>query len=505
MRELVPDLMLLFSGYPRCYGAYAPQLTDEGGGKMKGRAKTVKGDVTLELWLSHLSGEMGLGIVPIDEKNKVRFGAIDIDEYPLDLKKLNANIQKFKLPLVLCRTKSGGAHLYLFLESPHPAGDIQLKLREMVSRLGYGNAEIFPKQSALLSDRGDVGSWINMPYFNVGKTERYALDANGEELTLPNFMNYARMRLTTYEKLREIKPADDNQLPGGPPCLNHLVSLGFPQGTRNNGLFNMAIYAKKADPDNWRTMVQEYNATKMTPPLDINEVQGIIGSIEKKSFTYTCKQAPIANYCNMTRCRGCKHGIGGEASMPKFGSLSKYDSDPPIWFLDVDGGGRLQLTTEELQSPMYFQKRCMIDLNVMPGLPKRETWNEMIQELLKDVHVIEVPREVTPEGRLWILFEEFCTGRSQAKTAEELLLGKPYELNGMVYFRAADFLKFLERQNFREFRANMISMHLREWGCVAKFWNLSGKGVNTYGVPKRKLNPQTQAFTVATEIANDKF
>ena len=25
-------------------------------------------------------------------------------------------------------------------------------------------------------------------------------------------------------------------------------------------------------------------------------------------------------------------------------SLTKFDTEPPIWFLDVDGGGRLELT-----------------------------------------------------------------------------------------------------------------------------------------------------------------
>ena len=134
--------------------------------KAQGKAKTIKTvGATVNHWKAHLEGKKGLGIIPIDEENSVRWGAIDIDIYSLDLEKLVQKIEEFKLPLVVCRSKSGGAHVFCFLKEKIPAGDMQDKLREISAGLGYGGVEIFPKQREVLVERGDIGSWLNMPYF----------------------------------------------------------------------------------------------------------------------------------------------------------------------------------------------------------------------------------------------------------------------------------------------------------------------------------------------------
>ena len=46
----------------------------------------------------------------------------------------------------MCRSKSGGAHLFLFTEEPVTAEDLRNKLTQLAAVLGYGNCEIFPKQ-----------------------------------------------------------------------------------------------------------------------------------------------------------------------------------------------------------------------------------------------------------------------------------------------------------------------------------------------------------------------
>lgn len=494
MRELIPDLMMLFDGDRRAYGTYSAQLVQDGD-KKKGIAASLKGDVTVDLWIRHLSGMQGLGIIPIDETSKVKFAAIDIDEYPIDLIALNANIQRLKLPLVLCRTKSGGAHLYLFLDAHHRADEVQLKMREMAALLGYGNSEIFPKQTKIVVDRGDVGSWINMPYFYAHLTERYALNELGQQMSFERFIEYARVRQIPFADLHKIASNNREILPGGPPCLNHLLSMEFPAGTRNNGLFNLAIYAQKAHGDEWRDHVIEYNQKYMTPPLTDVEVQGVIKSAAKKNFNYTCKQAPIANYCNMPKCRSCKHGIGvGDLGMPKFGSLTKLMTVPPIWFLEIEGGGRMELTTDDLQSPRNFQHRCMASLNIMPICMKQDAWQELIHKLLQDVTEIEIPPEATPEGQLWSHLEDFTTGRVQAKTVEELLMGKPFLKDGMYYFRLKDFIAYLDRQKWRAMPQSNIPMHIAEWGCGRQFFNVHRKGVNCYCIAEKEFEKQDAEF-----------
>lgn len=77
------------------------------------------------------------------------------------------------------------------------------------------------------------------------------------------------------------------QIPGevikdGPPCLQQLCTQGFPEGTRNNGLFNIGVYLRKFDPDNWQSLLEDHNRNFMSPPLAANEVITVIKQLDKK-------------------------------------------------------------------------------------------------------------------------------------------------------------------------------------------------------------------------------
>jgi hypothetical protein len=85
--------------------------------------------------------------------------------YGEDLTTLIKKVEAAKLPLVPCRSKSGGLHLFMFATEPVLAKAMQDCLRELAAGLGIAGSEIFPKQAELLSDRGDQGTWMIMPYF----------------------------------------------------------------------------------------------------------------------------------------------------------------------------------------------------------------------------------------------------------------------------------------------------------------------------------------------------
>ena len=106
---------------------------------------------------------------------------------------------------MVCRSKSGGAHVYCFLKEKAPAADMQDKLREIAAGLGYGGVEIFPKQREVLVDRGDIGSWLNMPYFEGDGSMRYAFDQKAEALSLTNFISFIEQRLISHEELVELE------------------------------------------------------------------------------------------------------------------------------------------------------------------------------------------------------------------------------------------------------------------------------------------------------------
>ena len=104
----------IFDGLRQAYGTYNVKRKNANG-KNLGKASLVREPRTTALWENHLSGEgVSIGIIPINETNECRWGCLDIDEYPLDHKVLVEKIRKAKLPLVVCRSKSGGAHCFLF-------------------------------------------------------------------------------------------------------------------------------------------------------------------------------------------------------------------------------------------------------------------------------------------------------------------------------------------------------------------------------------------------------
>ena len=475
--------MSLFAGLDRAHGTY--EIKDaRADGKLTGNAVTVREKVTLDHWKKHLDGSKGLGIIPINDQSKVKFGVIDVDEYKgLDLKDLSKKLVEQHIPFVPCRSKSGGVHLYLFCKEWINAEAMQLKLKELAAGLGFGDAEIFPKQTKILADRGDIGQWINMPYFNSRESLRYAIGKDGNALSPEEFLTYAEDLKVNLEELKKCHVQVNTELEEGPPCLQLLTKQGFPEGTRNNGLFNLAVYARKAFPDTWRNVVEQYNIKFMDPPLTSTEVLNVIKSANKKSYQYTCSRPPIAPHCNAAVCKLRKHGIGNDGKMPNIHSLTKYNTQPPIWFLDVEGCGRIELETDDLQNQRRFQRKCMEKLNMMPAKMNENSWNQLINHLFENLTIIEAPTDASPIGQMMELIERFCTNRSQALDKGEILLGKPWTEDGRHFFRISDIMSFFDRQHFREFKVQQVTSILKQHKAEHHFFNVKGKGVNAWSLP----------------------
>lgn len=492
MHPATPVMMTLFAGYTEAFGLFIVNNERSAQGKINGKATTVRGSLTVDHWDNHLNGVAGIGIIPINADNQCSFGVIDVDKYDINIKDVAIKVDKLGLPLTAIRSKSGGVHLYVFLTEPVPAKIVQDKLREFSAALGLGICEIFPKQTKVLYEKGDIGQWINMPYFDETKTTRYALGPDQKALLLKDFIKFAEARRITPKAFIDLKIANAEELIDGPPCLQLLALQGFPPGTRNNGLLNLAVYLRKLTPDNWKAELDKYNKLYMIPALPSAEVLAVIKSMEKKEYNYTCKQDPICAHCNVQLCRTRKYGIGGGLGMPSMGSLTKLMTDPPIWFLEVDHGGRLELSTDDLQSPFKFQKRCMDALNMMPVVMKREDWQDIVRRLLDEVQVINMPEDVSMRGQLIELIEVFCTGRAQANREEEILLGKPYLFDGHHLFRLTDLQSFLERHNFTVIGRNKMISVMRDLGAKHQFLNIKGKGVNVWSLPE--MAKQTSKF-----------
>ena len=370
----------IFQGLDIAYGQYQPGDRGENG-KQQGKAFIVRGTVTEDHWSKHLKGEgPALGIIPITQNNDCRWGCIDIDEYNFNHLELIQSIRKLNLPLIVCRSKSGGAHVFLFTKENIPASLMQSKLKQMAIILGYEGSEIFPKQTEILVERGDTGNFLNLPYYNNTKGLRYAFDDNGDALTLEQFyIAYDKYSCTRgdVEGIQITTEKREEAFPLGPPCLNKLASIGFGQGSRNNALFNIAVFYKQSQPDTWEDKIVEANLKHMDPPLSNNEVQQLIKSVNRKGYDkYRCKDAPINSVCQSGLCRTKRFGVGyGEEEMPVLGSLTKYTSNPPQWFLDV-GEARIELKTEQLYSPNLFALACLDQANLIVPIPKPKDWKQ---------------------------------------------------------------------------------------------------------------------------------
>ena len=481
----------IFDGLAEAYGVFKIEKT-AANGKSTGKAAILREPRTMELWEGHLSGKgTAIGIIPINEQNMCKWGCIDVDQYPLDHKALVERIRKLKLPLVVCRSKSGGAHCFLITADWVEAKDLQTTLQSVSAALGYGGSEIFPKQVKLHLDRGDVGNFLNLPYYDAEEGLRYAIKDDGTSATLEEFFKLVETHVQTPEQVLglQVTETPDAILKDGPPCLQTLCANKISEGGRNNGLFNIGVYLRKAYPDSWETEILTYNMQYLEPPLPLNEVNIVAKQLERKEYAYKCGDSPINSYCNKDLCRTRRFGVGAAVQGAAIANLRKYNSTPPVWFLDVNGEP-LELDTEALQSQGIFQKACMEQLNFMPRSLQRTAWEARISALMAEMRenesaVMEVSQDASTSGQFLEYLEEFCSHLQVASDKEEILLRRPWtdEDEGVTYFRLRDFEGHLKKNKFFEFKAHRIAQRLRDINGESTVMKIKGRAVRVWSIP----------------------
>ncbi len=444
----------IFEGNNSAYGQLILSGSTTDKGKAEGKAFIKRQPVTDTLWQEHLEGkDPALGVIPINENNECKWGCIDVDQYDLDHLSIMRNIKGMRFPLVTFRSKSGGAHLFLFAKEFIPASLMQSKLKAMAEALGYAGSEIFPKQTEILVERGDTGNFLNLPYHGGTRGLRYTFKAGGEAANLESFYSIYDEWAQTKEEIENIivkKTEVVEAFQDGPPCLNKLAQDGFGEGSRNNALFNVAVYHKQASPDNWEDKVMEDNSKWMNPPLSFQEVKQLLASVGKRGYDkYRCKEQPICGVCNAAKCRTKKFGVGfEEEQMPELDTLTKITSNPPQWFLNV-GGKRVELKTEQLHNPNLFAIAVLDQANVVSPIPKAQDWREIyLKTLMQNLQEIEPLESLDPMNQIVNLLYDFTVNRPAARTKEDILNKMSWTDEGYTYFRMDDFYSFCKRNNW---------------------------------------------------------
>jgi hypothetical protein len=147
-----------------------------------------------------------------------------------------------------------------------------------------------------------------------------------------------------------------------------------------------------------------FNYEKLDKPLPSGEVNTLVKSVSKKDYAYTCKQSPICNYCEKSKCVKREFGIGGfnGGLAIQIDSITKYETEnrqSVRWYIEI-GGERIEVTTQQLLDQRQLQKICVEKLNKCPSTMPGQKWEQKINELLTGVEVISDPDDASQQGQL---------------------------------------------------------------------------------------------------------
>jgi hypothetical protein len=481
---MVAKFAALFRGGEYGHGNWNP----------KGGASTLRSPATPEDYARHLSGEVGLGIAPVTSAGVVYFAAIDIDVDTIDHADLYQKVQTRKLPLTVCRSKSGGAHLYLFSQHGHPASMIQALLRKWATLLGFPRVEIFPKQ--LKVGPGNIGNWINLPYFSGDNTTRYAVGPNGA-MSLQEFLDSV---VYYKEDVRVDETAEAGTSPL-PPCLAALAKHKLPEGGRNTVLFNTAVFYRKSRPADWEDAVIQHNSTAFDPPLPFREVQTIVSSVGRAKYQYSCEQDPVRQYCDRAACQLLPYGVShmpwkeqGAYDDLLVGNLRKVLSDPPRYLVEVNGR-ELEVSADDFLNFAAFRKQAYLKLDLMVQPLKQPQWDQQIKQLTADMNVVEAPEDASIKGLVIERLHEFLSLKDRAMSREDILKGLPVQDNDLILFKISDFRRHLQIYKLdTKVEMGELFMMLQNEGASHKRVRVAGKLITVWGFPLVRLNQQTDDF-----------
>ena len=460
----------IFQGLDRAHGVTIVGESNGNGTKVKGKSFVKREPITDELWQKHLDGTDSLGVIPINDDNKCKWGCIDIDSYAgFDHQKLINKIKQFKLPLVVCRSKSGGAHVFLFTKDYVSASLMQDKLNEIRSVLGYGGSEVFPKQRELKS-KDDTGNFLNLPYFNGDDTVRYAFDNDGEAASLEGFYKLYETKVVTADIIESLEiKRPQTPYSDGPPCIELMAQNKIGEGGRNNALFHYGVYAKSKWPENWKSKLVVFNETAMQSPLTDVEVDIIKKQHDKKDWGYKCNDQPMCSLCDKKLCKSRKFGIGQEPVFPSLTDLQVINLEEPYYYLNVDGDRLYLDSAKHLTNQSLFQEECVKQLRNNPVTLKTNEWKKLTNILLRNAEITEPAEGTSTKDILKNYLEDYCVNRIQKDDFEDLKNGGTYTKEGFHHFVFDNFFhNYLSRKHWKVPYQRTSQMLKDDLNCTTK-------------------------------------
>lgn len=488
--RIVKEFASLFQGSKLAHGVWR---------KENGHMSTETTPAELEHYEKHLSGELGLGVISANEQGLCYFGAIDIDIDTIDHKDLFKRVSARSLPLAVCRSKSGGAHLYAFFKDGHPAVAVQTLLKKWAALLGFpAQTEIFPKQTK--STTLNLGNWINIPFFNASNTVRYSMGNSGSQ-TIEEFLGSIQF-YTGSEKIDDKVSENLIQIDSMPPCLKTLTEEGLPPGTRNVGLFSYGVFYRKSSPNGWADKLRYHNQNYVSPPLGSREVEALIKSLENRQYQYKCDEEPLCSHCDRKTCLTLPYGIGNKPweddnnfDEITVGNLRKILTDPPTYILEVNGRD-LHLESDQFRSFDKLRKRVFEIHDAVIRPIKQQQWDQKLRELLSSKVEIEAPDDASEHGAISSKIDDFLCLSERSKSREDLLRGSPILEGDKILFQVNYLQKFLMSQKTIIANKDLFAiLHRRK--CKYDLIKIKGKVVRAWSIPMELVNKQSEEYTDA--------
>jgi hypothetical protein len=482
---MIDKFINIFEGYNWARGLFTKDKSKLPG-KVEGVSVVKREEVTRAMWENHLNGlEPSLGIMPVNEKSECKWGCIDVDKFDLNYEEILRKIRKLSLPLVMIRSKSGCAHLFLFIRKFVPAEEVLFVLKKFAAQLGIADQldRIYPMQTKFRE--GGTGSWLNMPYFNHEEGTRYAYKDDFEAADIEEFFamhtKYAQDNLDKY-LLEEEEPAPekiiDNKKIKEPtfiPCITNCMKANdgkIPKGMRNDFLYQGALFynksheafskfeGRKRTPE---SLLRDFNTNNLIEPESENTVISTQESVKKEGYKYKCKVPNIKKYCDAPKC--CRNLFGITPEIAKdliaveeiLGDIFEYGSVPPIFYMYVKvnaKGNKLKDVRVEFEGSELKDKRKFItklqNFGHFPPktleLMKQIEFSSLMQTKIDKTTFIEAPEEAHHDYDFVSLIRDFYEKTTVSLDKWDLLEGACYydQKKKLMHIRRERLQQYLE-------------------------------------------------------------
>ena len=463
---MIDEFIKIFEGLDRAYGQFK-RNDSRISLKVEGKPWVEHKPLQRNLWENHLRGiGVSLGVFPLTDNGTCKWGAIDIDDESLDYEELLKKIRKLKLPLVMFRSKSGRAHVYMFMKEFTSAEEVKLVMKKFASKLGLADKldRIYPMQTEL--GKKETGSWLNLPYFNHEEGSRYAYKDDFDAATVEEFFEmhkqYVQESLDEY-LVEEIKlptkkvkhtSLEDLFL----PCQQNSLRLNnnkIPTTIgRNDFLLHSYTWAKRAQTHakkieeykhlDSKGLLKHFNKKYLKEPLPEAEIEKTIFKSEDKEYKYLCSRPNIKKYCEPSACTRHLCGITPDQALElvgaeeALGQITQHCSEPPIFYESVDvkksdKGEHKRIRIEMDGSFFLYKDKYLTRLANAGYFPhdsilnmKPPTFRKMNNDRLSRMSYEKAEEETTPEYEFKTLIRDFLNKCTVSVERSNLLDGACY-------------------------------------------------------------------------------